>query len=76
MLLKQIRLQKELTQSQVANILDITIRHYQHIESGDRKPSYKKLNKLEDIFGLPQRVLLARSVEEVPEIYKDFIKNL
>lgn len=76
LILKNIRKQRGWTQSQVASKLNISKRFYQSIEAGDRKPSYKKINKLEDLFELPQRVLLAKSVEEIPDFYKEFIEKL
>ena len=76
MILKKIRYSKGLTQSQVAKTLGVSERFYRSIEAGDRKPSYKNLNKLEDLFKLPQRVLLAKSIEEVPDFYKPYLEEL
>lgn len=71
--LRIIRLKNNLTQNEVAKILGIKIRHYQNVENGTSFLTQKKLNKLEDLFGLPQRVLLAKTVEEVPEYYHAII---
>ena len=76
MILKKIRCSKGLTQSQVAKLLGVSERFYRSIEASDRKPSYKNLNKLEDLFQLPQRVLLAKSIEEVPDFYKPYLEKL
>jgi transcriptional regulator with XRE-family HTH domain len=48
------------TQRFVAEQLGITISAYQHYEYGDREPSLSTANKLEDLFGIPQRELLVR----------------
>ncbi|GGA35377.1 hypothetical protein GCM10007416_05260 [Kroppenstedtia guangzhouensis] len=59
--LKHIRQQKGLTQQITSNLLDISLRQYQFIEAGKRKPSYEVLCKLEEIFGLSHRELLAQN---------------
>jgi len=69
--LKKVRLQRKLKQSDVAIIVGISIRHYQRIESGKSFLTQEKLNKLEDLFEIPQRVLLAKNVEEIPKYYHD-----
>lgn len=74
--LKKIRLQNGLKQADVAIKLGISKRQYQRIESGTSFVNQEKLNKLEDLFELPQRVLLAKSVEEIPDFYKEFIEKL
>lgn len=76
LLLKKYRQDKKWTQAQVALMLGVTERFYRSIEAGDRRPSYDNLNKLEDLFGLPQRVLLAKSIEEIPDYYRKDILDL
>jgi len=76
LLLKKYRLKNGWTQSQVATMLGVSERYYRSIEAGDRKLSYKRLIILEDIFKLPQRILFAESIEEVPEYYRDFIPHI
>lgn len=72
-LLKQQRLKKGYRQEDVAKILNISVRQYQRIESGKSFLTQEKLNKLEDLFQTPQRVLLAKNVEEIPSYYHDFL---
>lgn len=43
---------------EVAKKLGVTPRMYYFYESGYRNPTIKNANKLEDMFGLPQRILL------------------
>jgi len=76
MMLKKIRTIKGLTQSYVASKIGVKLRHYQYVEAGMSFLSKDKLNKLEDLFELPQRVLLAKSIEEVPDFYKPYLEEL
>lgn len=45
------------TQQQVADILEISLRYYQHIEAGQRNGDFIIWDKLEDITGVHQRIL-------------------
>ena len=58
--LKQARLDKGMTQQQVADYLDIGVRYYQKIESGDRTGDIRLWDDLEDLFSIHQhdRLLL------------------
>ncbi|HLQ83128.1 MAG TPA: helix-turn-helix transcriptional regulator [Pseudogracilibacillus sp.] len=76
MLLKKIRLSKKLTQKEVAEKIGLQIRQYQYVESGQSFLSQEKMNKLEDLFQLPQRVLFSDSKENIPDIYKEFVSEL
>ncbi|PKR83061.1 XRE family transcriptional regulator [Heyndrickxia camelliae] len=73
LLLKEIRKKNNLTQYEVSQMLNLTLRQYQRIEKGESFLAQDKLNTLEDIFKTPQRVLLAKSYEEVPEFLKNFL---
>ncbi|SHI91898.1 DNA-binding transcriptional regulator, XRE-family HTH domain [Parasporobacterium paucivorans DSM 15970] len=48
--LKKARLGRNLTQDELADMLGVTVRTYQYIEHGKRKPSYDVIIKLQDIF--------------------------
>lgn len=74
--LKLIRFEYGMTQSDVAKTLNLSVRQYRRIESGKSFPNRENLNKLEDLFQLPQRVLLAKSIEEVPDFYKPYLEKL
>jgi len=52
------RIRMGLTSIDMAEKLKITLRMYKYYESGQRTPSIKRANMLEDLFGLPQRILL------------------
>lgn len=55
--LKKARRDAGLTQKQVADMVGVTERHYQYIESGLRMGRIETWDKLEDIFGIHQRQL-------------------
>lgn len=55
--LKKARKEKGLTQQQMADQLGISLRHYQHIEAGDRTGDFALWDMLEDITGIHQRKL-------------------
>jgi transcriptional regulator with XRE-family HTH domain len=48
--IKKARLGRNMTQDQVAHILGITVRSYQYIEYGQRRPSYDVILKLQELF--------------------------
>jgi len=50
--LKSFRKRRGLTQKQVANLMGITVRAYQHYEQGARTPSLEKSSELAEIFGI------------------------
>ena len=56
-ILKQARLEKDMTQQQVADYLGISLRYYQAIESGERTGDFKLWDALEDKFQVHQRIL-------------------
>ena len=55
--LKKARQKAGLTQKQVADYLKITDRAYQNIEYGKRIGKIETWDKLEDLFGVHQRIL-------------------
>lgn len=55
--LRKARMESGMTQQAVADCLDINIRHYQKIESGEICGSFKFWDALEDMFGVHQRIL-------------------
>lgn len=61
------RKHRKLKLQQMADMLDIALRTYQHYESGARYPSYESLIKIADILNVPTDYLLERD---------DFLKSL
>ena len=55
--LKKARKKLGLTQQDVADRLDVGIRHYQKIERGERTGDFRIWDALEDLTGVHQRIL-------------------
>ncbi len=55
--LKNARKAAGLTQQQMADMVYVSLRHYQNIESGDRTGDFAIWDRLEDITGIHQRIL-------------------
>ena len=55
--LKEARRAAGMTQQQMADRLEVGLRHYQKIESGDTNGSFEAWDALEDILGIHQRIL-------------------
>lgn len=72
--LKEYRKNANLTQKELAKIVGVSERQYRDIESGKAFPRKKVLNALEDLFEKPQRVLLAKNAEEVPNYMKQYLQ--
>ena len=59
--LKKARLSRNMTQDELAHILGITVRTYQYIEHGQRKPPYDVILKLQELFNSDISNLLSES---------------
>lgn len=55
--LKEARQAAGMTQQQIADLLEIQLRHYQKIEAGDTNGSFRIWDALEDILKIHQRKL-------------------
>lgn len=55
--LKAARIEKGMTQQQVADKIGISLIHYQKIEEGSRTGSFDIWDNLEDLFSIHQRKL-------------------
>lgn len=55
--LKEARQKAGMTQQQMADKMSIGLRHYKKIESGETLGSIPIWDKIEDMFGINQRVL-------------------
>lgn len=55
--LKEARKAAGMTQQQVADSLEISLRYYQNIEDGSRSGKFEIWDKLEDLFSIHQRKL-------------------
>lgn len=68
--LKQARINAGLTQNQIAEKLNISLRYYQMIEAGQRNGDFTIWDKLEDVFKINQRQL-----REIQESHHDQVEN-
>ena len=59
--IKQLRKSKNLLQRDLSEYLGITVRAYQHYETGTRFPDFKGLQKLADYFQVSVDYLMGRS---------------
>ncbi len=59
--LKNARKAAGMTQQQMADKLEISLRYYQNIETGDRTGDFILWDILEDITGIHQRILRENS---------------
>lgn len=68
-ILRELRISKSMTQSDVAKILGLTTNAYQSYERGTSEPGCKALNKLADFYGVTTDYLLGR--EPAPNPFAD-----
>lgn len=59
--LYQLRIESGMTQQQVADAIQTTLRQYQRFEKGEQKPGYDNLVKLADCFQVSLDYLAGRS---------------
>ncbi len=59
--LRELRIERNLTQKQIAESLGISIRAYSHYEIGDREPSIEMLRQLCILFGVTADYLIGLS---------------
>ena len=59
--LRELRREKKVTQSKMADFLCIKLRSYQNYEGGSRRPDYEGLVALADYFDVTTDYLLGRS---------------
>ncbi len=59
--LLELRKESGMTQQQVANIIQTTLRQYQRFEKGEQKPGFDNLVKLADCFQVSIDYLAGRS---------------
>ncbi len=70
--LKEARKRAGMTQKQVAEYLGITLRAYQQIEAGEYQGKIDHWDKLEDLFGIHQRILRQLFSATDKEVNSDF----
>ena len=55
--LRKCRIEKKMTQREVAKRLNVTERYYKSLEYGERVGSVEQWDRLEDLFNVHQRIL-------------------
>lgn len=65
-ILKELRLDKNLSQQDVADILEVSARAYQKYEYGTAEPNFDNLSKLADFYGVSTDYLLGREPAPPP----------
>lgn len=73
-ILKELRVQKGLKQSELANLLGITQQAYQRYEYGTSEPNADGFAFLADFYGVTSDYLLGREPEQEPQIDYDACK--
>ncbi|MCD7872383.1 MAG: helix-turn-helix domain-containing protein [Clostridiales bacterium] len=66
--IKNLRNRRNLSQSEVANALGVSLRAYQNYEYGQREPNIEIINKLADFYGVTTDYLLGRETGEAEPI--------
>lgn len=61
--LKELRIKKNLSQKELSDIINITQRAYSFYETGAREPSIDTLIKLADFYGVPLDIITGRFLE-------------
>ena len=59
--IKELRADRDIKQKEIAEYLSISVRAYQHYETGTRFPDFKGLEKLADFFDVSTDYLMGRS---------------
>lgn len=65
--IREIRLKAKLTQTQVAEVLEVKQQQYQRWESGKRDFPIKEVIRLAEFFGVSTDYILLGKAESVPE---------
>lgn len=58
--LKELRIERKLTQAEIAKIVNISQRAYSFYEKGEREPSIETILKLAEYYQVPTDILLGR----------------
>lgn len=58
--LKELRIERKLTQAEIAKIINISQRAYSFYEKGEREPSIETILKLAEYYQVPTDILLGR----------------
>lgn len=62
--LKGLRIENNLTQKEIANIIDVSERTYSRYETGDREPKIDTLIKIAEYYKIPIDILVGRYIKK------------
>lgn len=62
--LKGLRIQNNLTQKEIANIINVSERTYSRYETGDREPRIETLIKIAEYYKIPIDILVGRYIKK------------
>lgn len=76
--IRELRLEKQLNQRELAGLCGLTQTALSQIESGSKRPNAGTLNKICGYFQVPEAVLylIATDVEDIPEHKRHLFENL
>lgn len=75
-IIRELRLEKDITQSELSNYLGLTPKMVSFYELGERFPPYDIINKLADYFNVSTDYLLGRSNIKNPEKFINAYRTL
>jgi Zn-dependent peptidase ImmA (M78 family)/transcriptional regulator with XRE-family HTH domain len=70
--LRQVREQRRLDLDEVADLTNISGNRLRQFEDGDRAPSFRQLERLAEVYGIPSYYLSGKTLPNLPEIPTDF----
>ena len=62
--LKGLRIENNLTQKEIANIINVSERKYSRYETGDREPKIDTLIKIAEYYKIPIDILVGRYIKK------------
>lgn len=62
--LKGLRIKNNLTQKEIANIINVSERTYSRYETGDREPRIETLIKIAEYYKIPIDILVGRYIKK------------
>lgn len=62
--LKGLRIENNLTQKEIANIINVSERTYSRYETGDREPKIDTLIKIAEYYKIPIDILVGRYIKK------------
>ena len=74
-ILKELRLNKRLSQQNIADVLKVSARAYQKYEYGTAEPTFDTLSKLADFYGVTTDYLLGREPKKEQPIDYEEVKR-